>query len=367
MVALIAESEPDAREALAELKQLEQAGWIDLIYFARLNKGLHDGVRVLEVSDPREAASESANDGLAGTLGARLFGPAAPAADAGDSRRAHALVVILEAQYAERVAEELEARGFTFHYQLRGTDRQAALRASIDRLKTNVKWLADFPRGERAHTGRNHLHDRDGLESALAAVRAELGAQREKLHSRLRALATELELDLREVRAELETEAGNLRHALDQRVDRIEAAILECGRDLALSILDHMDCLAAQAMQIQVMAAAATADVAKAFEAQLHELEVRMRRHRAELTATIGTCALRARRCVDHLHAHHRERTPSLNAQTQAIDERHRFLKANLRRLEKEDTRIWHERAACLRNSCRALFDSVHQAIQPSS
>jgi hypothetical protein len=354
MVALIAESEPDAREALAELKRLEQAGWIDLIYFARLDKGVLEGMRVLEVSDPIEAARESNGDGLAGILGSRLFGPVAEA-NAAALIRAHALVVILEAQYTERVIEELEARGFTLRRQLRGVDRQAALRASIDRLKTNVKWLDDFPRGELVKAERTHAHNQEGIESALAAVRAELGAQREKLHTRLRALIAELELDLREVRAQLEAGPGNLRNALNQRIEKVEATIVEYGQELALSILDQMDSLAAQALQTQASAARATIDAANALEAQLHELEVRMRKQRAELTATLGCCALRARRCLERKH--------SLHEDARRIDERLQLLKADLRRLEKHDTRVWHERTAGLRSSCRALFDCVHQVI----
>ena len=368
MVALIAETEPCAREALAELKRLDQTGWIDLIYYARLDRGAYDGVRVLEVSDPIEAASQSAGDGLAGNLGASLFGPAAPATGGAAPCRAYAVVVVMEAQYTERVVEELESRGFILRRQLRGIDRQAALRASIERSKMNVKWLDDFPRGDLVKAERAHDHGDEGIEAALAAVRAELGSEREKLHARLRALALELEADRREAQEQLESAAANLRDALNRHIGRIETAILDCGQDLALSILDHMDYLASRAMQVQAKAAATSSEAAKALEGQLHELEVRMRKHRAELTATLGTCALRARRCLNHLRngasQDRNEIRQAFAEQMRRLDDGHQVLKAELRRLEKEDTRIWHERAAGFRKSCQALFDLVHQTLR---
>jgi hypothetical protein len=368
MVALVAETEPDIREALTGLKRLEQSGWIDLTYYARLDKGAHDAVRVREVSDPVEAVNQTAGEGLAGTLGNSLFGPVeAPAAGAAPCR-AYALLVITEAQYAERVVEELEARGFTQRRQLQGAERQAALRASIERLKTNVQWLDDFLRGELVKAGRAHGHDKEEIEATAAAGRAELGAEREKLHARLRALASELESDLRHAREQLlEAIAADSRDALNRHIGRIEGAIMDCGQDLALSILDHMDCLASHAMQIQAEAAAA-AEAAKTIEGQLHELEVRMRKYRAEQTATLGAFAVRARRCLDHLRDRaapdQRELKQALNEQMRKVDERHQLLKADLRRLEKEDTRVWHERAAGLRRSWRELFDSLRQAIR---
>ena len=245
-------------------------------------------------------------------------------------------------------------------------EREAALRASVERVKTNVRWLEDLLHGELDKAERAAPNEKEKFEATVAAGRAELGAERENLQARLKALGAELEADLQETRQRLQTERGGARADTESRIDSLESAIVEYNESLASSIMDHMDSLASHALDLQTKAARASADTAKAIEEQLHELQVRMRKHRSELTATLGSSAVRARQVMDHLRVEaalgKAEMRQALQAHMKKLEERHEVLKADLRRLEKEDTRAWHELAAGFRNSWRALSESVDQA-----
>jgi hypothetical protein len=52
----------------------------------------------------------------------------------------------------------------------------------------------------------------------------------------------------------------------------------------------------------------------------------------------------------------------ALHEHLEKLEERHAMLKVDLRRLEKEDTRVWHERAAGFRKSWSALSESIQHA-----
>ncbi len=375
MVVLVTEARDNAHEALRELKRLDRAGWIDLTYYALIDKDAGGGVHVQEASDPVETVSLVAVGANAGAALGKST--ASESAQAGPDQSVQelddvlppgksALMVVLEERYAERVVEELETRGRTIRKPLNRTEREAALRASVERVKTNVRWLEDLLHGELDKAERAAASEKEKFEATVAAGRAELGAERENLQARLKALGAELEADLLETRQRLQTERGAARVAIESRIDSLESAIVEYNESLATSIMDHMDSLASHALDLQAKAARASADTAKAIEEQLHELQVRMRKHRAELTATLGSSAVRARQCMDHLRVEaalgKAEMRQALQEHMKKLEERHEVLKADLRRLEKEDTRAWHELATGFRNSWRALSESVDQA-----
>src|SRR5215831_3344068 len=76
MVVLTAEARGQTHDALSELKRLGRAGWIDLTYYAVVDKDASGAVHVQESSDPVETASVSAAEGLSGVLAGCLLGPA---------------------------------------------------------------------------------------------------------------------------------------------------------------------------------------------------------------------------------------------------------------------------------------------------
>jgi hypothetical protein len=393
MIALIPETPDDAHQALRELKRLERAGWIDLTYYALLESDPGGTVHVEAASDPAEAVNRDATDGLAQCLIRRLFGPVgtvrAAAGAAGSVQVATqpdeqlvdghleapgarlqlaraALMVVLEQRYSERVSEELESRGRTLHQPLDRSERLAALRASIARLKTDVKWLEDYLRAELNKAGRINAGVKEDFEATIAAARAELGAQREKLNARWRALDAELEADLADARKLLEEPRDADPNPAESRIYDLENAILECNEELSSSVLDHMDWLAAHAADLEDKATRVSPAVEAAIEAQLHELEVRMRKHRAELTAALGSSAQLARRCIEQLRVRADLKPPelrqALQQDLQKLDHRHALLKSSLRKIEKEDTLVWQDLAAGIRQSWQALCDSVAQA-----
>jgi hypothetical protein len=269
-------------------------------------------------------------------------------------------MVVLEDRYSDRVMEELESRGRTVRKPLRRIERVAALRAAVERSRTNVNWLIEFLRRESAKVSRARGAEKEELEAIVAAGRAELGGERETLHDRLKGLTAELEAELRETRDALDRADGD-RSPLEERIGALDSAITVCTHDLVLFVLDHIESLTAHACELETKAAGVGAEAAKAIEEQLHELEVRTRRYRGEVTAALGLSAARARRSLDRLRveatAANAELRQPLEDLMKKLDKRHAIVKADLRRLEREDTRAWQERTAALRKSWCSLFE----------
>ena len=126
-----------------------------------------------------------------------------------------------------------------------------------------------------------------------------------------------------------------------------------------------MEAMACHASELQVKLAQASPETADAIEAQLHELQVRMRRNRAELTATVGESSARLRRHMDQLRvealgtpAH----KPDLEARINRLKQNQQTVKADIRRLEREAPRSWHAMARDFRQSWQALRESVGRA-----
>jgi uncharacterized membrane protein len=399
MLALVTESPDEAYDALSELKRLEQAGWIDLTYYVLVDRDAAGRVQVEEASEPGEIIRTLESGGLAGDLIGHMFGaPGTAFVASGSALRSRtagasngdyaepdggsvmdsiapgllpgnsALLLVLEERYAERVAEELESRGRTVCKPLDRGERVAALRASIERAKADVQWLDDFLHSEFKKVERNASEGKEDLEATIAAARAELGAQREALHGRWKALAAELEEELEEVHISLRKSEDGNRAALERRAGALEQAVAKCNEELAASVLDHMDGLAAHAAALEKQAAGAGQEVEAAIESQLHDLEVRMRRHRAELTAALSMTATRARRCMDRLGRKAELVSPDLRAAIREhlakLDERHATFRTSLHHIEKEDVFLWRDFAGEIRQSWLALCDSAAQATR---
>jgi uncharacterized membrane protein len=396
MMALITENPDDAQEALSDLKRLEQAGWIDLAYYALIDRDPAGRVQVEEASDPVESVNPAPADGLAGGLIGHLFGldgasgrAARSVSIRGRSGRSgngyrngnpkatseptlqpgkSALVLVVDERYAGRVREELEGRGPILHRQLQRTEKLATLRASIERMKMDVKWLEEFLRSEMEKASAATGIEREELEATIAAARAELGAQCENLHARCRVLAFELEADLRETRQLLPEADGRSREALEERIQELEHALNDCTEEMAASVLDHMDRLAAHALALEERASEAQPGVELEIEGQLHELEVRMRRHRGELTAALGSSARRARACMERLHVKAGQATPdrkrTIEEALQALNEKHSAFRAGLRQIEKEDAFLWQDFSDDIRRSWHELSDSIAYAAR---
>jgi hypothetical protein len=330
----------DADHALDEIKRLERGGWIELIDYALLAQDTEGVIHVHETAAVVEAQQANGTDDWMHSLVGSLH------------RADHfALAVVTAERYAERVAEELEGHGQTTRLYLLASASQAVLRGAVEREKANVRWLQGVVRNEVEKAARVGGPEREEIESTIAAGRAELGAKREILQTRLRTLSAALE-------AELKVSEGG-------RVQELNRALAECHQDLIACILDHMDALAAHASELQVKAAKASPEVVDAIEAQLHEVQVRVRKYRAELTATLGLSSARVRQCMDHLRlaaALKSESKPEIEEHLIHLAETHQTVRADVRRLEREGQRAWHELAGDFRNSWQALCDSVGRA-----
>ncbi len=233
----------------------------------------------------------------------------------------------------------------------------AALHASVDRVRANVKWLVDFLGTESARLERADGREKEELEAAIAAARAELSGERENLHARLNALATEIEAELLDARNEWQRASDDAREPVESRIVALETSLTVCAHELVLSFLDHMELMTAHTTELKTKAAGAGAEAAKAIDEQLHDLEVRMRKYRAELTAVLGSAAARDLHSLDRLRAE-----APLQGLVKRVDQQHAAMKADLRRLEKEDSRVWQDRTAAFRRSWCALFESVDHA-----
>jgi uncharacterized membrane protein len=395
MMALITGCPDDAHDALNDLKRLEQAGWIDLTYYALVDRDPAGRFQVEEASDPVEGAKPARTTALAKDLLGHLAGEgrsggvaAAMALGAGVSSAAgsvyadgtvesadpglkpgeSALLLVLDEHFSERVVEELGPRGRIVRRHLDRAERLAALRASIERMKMDVRWLEEFLIGELDKTATAVGTEKDDLETTIAAARAELGAQRENLHARLRVLSAELEADLDQNRRKLTERIDGNRAAIENRITDLERAMDGCAEELASSVLDHMDQLAAHGAELEERATEAGPDVELEIEGQLHELEVRMRKHRAELTAALGSAVLRVRQCVERLRTKVETADPEMKEairhSLRKLNERHTAFRADLRQIEMEETFQWNDLAAGLRQSWQALRDSIAETTR---
>jgi hypothetical protein len=344
----------DADHALDEIKRLERAGWIELTDYALLGLDSQSVVRVHESAGA--VGLENAANAWAWTQ---------PLVASLNSAGHFALAVVTAERYAERVAEEMESRGHMVRRHLRGAECQVVLHGAVEREKMNVRWLQGVLRNEVEKAARLAGIEREEIESTIAAGRAELGAEREILQSRLRTLAASLDAELSEKRDQLSDAEGEIRASILRRVEEIDRALAACHQDLIVSILDHMDALAGHASELQVKAAKASPEAADVIEAQLHEVQVRVRKYRAELTATLGLSSARVRQCMDHLRlaaALESESKPEIEERLNNLEESHQTVKADVRRLEKEGSRVWHELAGDFRHSWQALCESVGRA-----
>src|SRR5258708_1845012 len=300
----------DAGRALDEIKRLERAGWIELIDYALLAQDTDGVIRVHESAGAIEPRQES----ITGDWMQSLVGSPQSAGH-------FALAVVTGERYGERVAEELESHGQTTRVYLLGPASQAVLRGAVERGKANVQWLQDVLRNEVEKAARLAGAEREEIESTIAAGRAELGAERELLQMRLRTLSAALEAEWKD--------------AVASRVEELDRALAECHQDLIASILDHMDALAGHASELQVKVAKASPEVVDAIDAQLHEVQVRVRKYRAELTATLGLSSARVRQCMDQLRlaaALKSESKPEIEEHINHLEETHQTVRADVRR-----------------------------------
>ena len=130
---------------------------------------------------PGRPRPKPVSDGIAGAIHGEL--------QPGDS----ALLVMVEQRYAERVVEEFESRGLTLRRQMQGSQCEVALRASIEEVKSKIAWLEELLEHESDKAGWTSGAEKERLESAIRAGRAELAAEQEHLQARLLALRAELE------------------------------------------------------------------------------------------------------------------------------------------------------------------------------
>jgi hypothetical protein len=367
MLVLTTGSRDAAVRALDEIKALERAGWIELTDYAILGTDAQGAVRVYESACSREPANPGNS---AGNPATNPEWPESVMPTAAEFAAGHVALVIVAAEpYGERVAEELEARGRTVREHLRGQECLAALRGAVERTKTNLQWLSGVVRRETEKAERLRGEEREVLESTIAAGRAELGAEQEILQARLRTLAGALEGELRENREQLRLTDGETvgepRSAIEERIEELEHQMAACREDLVHSILDHMEALACHGAELQVKFAQASPGTADAIEAQLHELQVRMRRNRSELTATLGESSARLRQHVDQLRVEalgRPARKPDLEERINRLKESQQTVKADIRRLEREGPRAWREVTGDFRQSWQALRESVSRA-----
>ena len=326
IVILITDSRDAASGALRELKRLNRDGWIDVTCYALVDQDEKSGTHFREVSDTGV---------LTACLTPLHLQP-------GDS----ALLVMVEDRFAERVEEELETRGFTVRRQFGGDQCEIALRASIDGVKGKIAWLEELLDHESDKAAWISDTGKERLESAIRAGRMELRAERGRLQARLLALRTEVEARL--------TANGN-------GIVEVERDIADVNEDLALCILDHLDGLATLGSELGEKATR-TGGEAAAFEDQLREIEVQVRKCRAELTATLASSGALVRRCLERSKAISAPRMSRGESELQnhgrQLEQRHARLKADIREFQKEDSRAWHDLAGDLHQAWRSLRET---------
>jgi uncharacterized membrane protein len=392
VIGLITKSREAAYEALRELKRLNHEGWIDMTCHVLLDADARSGLRVRETSERAETIRLAAPGGLTGALIGCFFGPGGAllpsAADAAvDSNAAEAgldhnpdavhgelqpgcsaLLVMVEPRYAERVVEEFESRGLTLRRQMQGNQCELALRASIEEVKSKIAWLEELLEHESDKAGWTSGAEKEKLESAIRAGRAELAAEQEHLQARLMALRAELETRMLEITRGAEKEGAGAAIALSRDIADVERDITDINEDLALCILDHLDGLATRASELREKATQASVDAAAAFEDQEHELEVQMRKYRADLTATLASSASLARHCEDRIRSNPRMENSGVESTLQdhvhKLQQRYALLKADIQHVQREDSRTWRDLAAGFRQAWRGLRESLNQAVR---
>jgi len=383
VIALITKSREATYEALKELKRLNREGWIDMTCHVLLDADARSGLRVRETSERAETIRLAAPGGLTGALIGCFFGPdgvlLASADEAGpdgglDAVQGElqpgcpALLVMVEPRYAERVVEEFESRGLTLRRQMQGNQCEVALRASIEEVKSKIAWLEELLEHESDKAGWTSGAEKERLESAIRAGRAELAAEQEHLQARLLALRSELETRLLEITRGAEKEGAGEAIALSRDIAEVERDITDINEDLALCILDHLDGLATRASELREKATLASVDAAAAFEDQEHEIEVQMRKYRADLTATLASSASLARHCKDRIRSSARLGKAGVESTLQdhlhKLQQRYALLKADIQHVQREDSRTWRDLAANFRQAWRGLRESLNQAVR---
>ena len=278
---------------------------------------------------PMYDSAEAWPDGTAGAIRVGL--------QRGDS----ALLVMAEDRFAERVAEEFETRGLTVRRQIRGDQCEVSLRASIDGIKSKIAWLEELLDHESDKAAWTSGEGKERLESGIRAGRMELRAERERLQTRLLALRAELEARLLEItRCEKGARAAI---ASGRGIVEVERDIADVNEDLALCVLDHLDALATYESELREKAARASGEAAAAFEDQLREVEVQMRKSRADLTATLASSASLARSGAERSRAISRPDSSGMESRLQThgrkLEQRHARLRADIQQLQREDSR----------------------------
>jgi uncharacterized membrane protein len=383
VIALITKSRDAAYEALRELKRLNREGWIDVTCHVLLDSDAKNGLHVRETSERTETIGLTAGGGLTGAVIGCFFGPdgvlLASAAEAAANGNAgviqreleigcSGLLAMVEEHYAERVAEEFEGRGLTLRRQMQGSQCELALRASIEEVKSKIAWLQELLEHESEKAGWTSGAVKARLESAIHAGRVEIAAEQEHLQARLLALRAELETRLNEIAQGGEKEGAAAAIAWSRGLMEVEREITDINEDLALCILDHLDNLATRASELRQRVTSANADAATVFEDQEHELEVQMRNYRADLTATLASSAALARDSMERIRSNARlgkaGTESTLQNHVHKLQQRYALLKADIQRVQKEDSRTWRDVAAGFRQAWRGLRESLSQAVR---
>ncbi len=377
IIILVTNSRDAASGALRELKRLNREGWIDLTAYALVDGDEEGEPRVREISDRAETVGGTAAKALTSALIGCLrptYDPAeawpdgaAGAIRVGLQHDDSALLVMVEDRFAERVAEELETRGLTVRRQVRGDQCEVALRASIEGIKSKLAWLEELLDHESDKAAWTAGEGKECLESAIRAGRMELRTERERLQTRLLALRAELEERLLEI-AWCE-KGARAAIASGRGIVEVERDIADVNEDLALCVLDHLDALATYESELRERAArAASGDAADALEDQLRELEVQMRKYRADLTATLASSGSLARDSAERSRAISRPDSAGMESKLQThgrkLEQRHARLKADIQQLQREDSRTWHDLAAGFHQAWRSLretSDGLHE------
>jgi uncharacterized membrane protein len=385
VIALITKSRDAACDALRELKRLNRDGWIDMTCHVLLDAGAKDGLRVRETSERAETIRLATAGGLTGTLIGCIFGPdgalPASAAEAGPDNNyeavhgesqpgGSALLVMVEQRYAERVVEEFESRGLTLRRQMQDNQSEVALRTSIEEVKSKIAWLEELLEHESEKAGWTSGAEKERLESAIRAGRAELAVEQEHLQARLLALRVELETRLHEITRGADREGAGAAIALSRGIVEMERDITDINEDLALCILDHLDGLATRASEQREKATLASVDAAAAIEDQQHELEVQMRKYRADLTATLASSASLTRHSMERIRSNARLGKAGMESALQnhvhKLQQRYALLKADIQHVQREDSRTWRDAAAGFRQAGRGLRESLDEAVRES-
>ncbi len=368
IVILLAKSREAAAESLRELKRLDREGWVDLTWYALLDDDT-GGLRIREASDHAEGVAVSAAmrispaKGLTGAVMEATAGLIATGLQSGDA----ALVVTVDQRYSERVIAELEARGPTLRVPMQDSRLEVVLRASIEEIRGKLTWLAELLEHETEKLDRTSGSEKERIETGIRAARTEVAAERLHLQARLAALRNELENRLLENARIIRHGSGAAALAADKYTEELEREIADINEDLALSILDHLDALATHACDLREKAAKATGADAVAIEEQADELELHMRKYRADLSATLAASASIAHHCVERLQKGAGMRKASVEMELQhhrkKLEQRHELLKADIRHLQREDSHCWRVMTAKFRNSWLSLREATYESL----